>query len=59
MDKDKLKLLIRNLELAVDSLKAEVYSDASAYKTSVDATRFPNMNMGDIPDYDEIFEDSE
>ena len=30
MDKDKLKLIVRNLELLVDSLKAEVYSDVSA-----------------------------
>ena len=27
MDKEKLKLIVRNLELLVDSLKAEVYSD--------------------------------
>ena len=27
MDKGKLKLLIRNVELAVDSLKSEIYSD--------------------------------
>ena len=31
MDKDKLKLIVRNLELLVDSLKAEIYSDVSAY----------------------------
>ena len=27
MDKDKLKLIIRNLEMLVDQLKTEVYSD--------------------------------
>ena len=54
MDKDKLKLLVRNLELLVDSLKAEIYSDVSAYKTSVDTTRFPGLH-----DYDEVFEDSD
>jgi hypothetical protein len=31
MDKDKLKLIVRNLELLVDSLKAEVYSDTQSY----------------------------
>jgi hypothetical protein len=51
MDKDKLKLIIRNLELLVDSLKAEVYSDISAYK-------YDNIQPREL-DYDEIFEDSE
>jgi hypothetical protein len=51
MDKDKLKLLIRNLELAVDSLKAEVYSDVTAYK-------YDDIQPKEL-DYDEIFEDSE
>jgi hypothetical protein len=54
MDKDKLKLIIRNLELLVDSLKAEVYSDTSAYT-------YPETNPKKRPvlDYDEIFEDSD
>ena len=52
MDKDKLKLIVRNLELLVDSLKAEVYSDVSAYKVSKNQTRVHT-------DYDEIFEDSD
>ena len=54
MDKEKLKLLVRNLELLVDSLKAEVYSDVSAYKTSLDTNKFPGLR-----DYDEVFEDSD
>lgn len=52
MDKDKLKLIVRNLELLVDSLKAEVYSDTQSY-----------LNYDDIStalhDYDEIFEDDD
>jgi uncharacterized protein VirK/YbjX len=53
MDKDKLKLIIRNLELLVDSLKAEVYSDTQSY-----------LNTDKIKqtlqyDYDEIFEDDD
>ena len=32
--RDKLKLIVRNLELLVDSLKAEVYSDVAAYRNS-------------------------
>ena len=51
MDKDKLKLIVRNMELLVDSLKAELYSDVQAYK-------FDDIMPKDL-DYDEIFEDSE
>ena len=31
MNKDKLKLIVRNLELLVDSLKTEIYSDTESY----------------------------
>lgn len=31
MEKEKLKLIIRNLELLVDALKSEVYSDKESY----------------------------
>ena len=31
MDKDKLKLIIRNLEMLVDQLKTEVYSYIISY----------------------------
>jgi hypothetical protein len=47
MDKEKLKLIIRNIELLMDSLKSEVYSDElnpQEYFSS------PEL------DYDEIFE---
>ena len=54
MDKERLKLIVRNLELLVDGLKAEVYSDVDAYKTSVDTNRLPGMN-----DYDEVFNDDD
>jgi hypothetical protein len=49
MDKERLKLIVSNLELLVDSLKAEVYSDVSAYKP-------PEKT---ITDYDEIFDDDD
>jgi hypothetical protein len=54
MDRERLKLMVRNLELLVDSIKAEVYSDVDAYKTSVDTNRLPGMN-----DYDEVFNDDD
>jgi len=52
MDKDKLKLLVRNLELLVDSLKAEVYSDTQSY------LKYEDIKSG-LHDYDEIFEDDD
>lgn len=51
MDRDKLKLIVRNLELLLDSLKAEVYSDVKAY-------RIEDIKPYE-PDYDEIFEDDD
>ena len=50
MERDKLKLIVRNLELLVDSLKAEVYSDTQSYMNYDEIT-------SSIHDYDEIFED--
>ena len=52
--REKLKLIVRNLELLVDSLKAEVYSDVDAYSTERDTPKFTGFT-----DYDEIFEDDE
>ena len=51
MEKDKLKLIVRNLELLVDALKVEVYSDVDAYKNSA---------AFDSPaDYDELYDDDD
>ena len=52
MDKEKLKLIIRNLESLVDCLKSEVYSDADSYLKYEDI-------VPHLADYDEIFEDSD
>jgi hypothetical protein len=52
MDKEKLKLIVRNLELLVDSLKAEVYSDTQSYLSH-------NEENGTLHDYDEIFDDDD
>lgn len=54
MDKEKLKLIIRNIELLVDSLKAEVYSDTQRY-TNMDYESIKN----ELVDYDEVFEDDD
>jgi hypothetical protein len=55
MDRDKLKLIIRNLELLLDSLKAEVYSDVSAYTKK---SEYPEI-ASYLHDYDEVYEDSD
>lgn len=51
MDKEKLKLIVRNLELLIDSLKAEVYSDVSAYRIG----KVQSKHL----DYDEIYEEDD
>ena len=53
MDREKLKLIIRNLELLVDSLKAEVYSDAGSYLNREESKKTLHY------DYDEIFEEDD
>ena len=50
MDKEKLKLIVNNLKLLVDSLESEIYSDVSAYKYEGTTA---------ITDYDEVFEDDD
>ena len=47
MDKERLKLIVRNLKSLVDALESEVYSDVEAY------TQPP------IEDYDEVWDDDD
>jgi hypothetical protein len=49
MDKEKLKLIIRNLESLIDCLKSEVYSDQDSYKPQYEEV------APYIGDYDEVF----
>ena len=53
MDKEKLKLIIRDLETLLDSLKVEVYSDTQSYLD------FSEWKASPIQDYDEVFEDDD
>lgn len=53
MDKDKIKLIIRNMELLLDSLKAEVYSDSPSHSNHTK----PEITKRPVLDYDEIFDD--
>ena len=50
--REKLKLIVRNLELLVDALKAEVYSDVDAYSTKLESNSV-------ITDYDELYDDDD
>ena len=56
MDKERLKLIVRNLELLVDGLKAEVYSDPNAYIDKRENLDDPPQYYGD---YDEVFSDDD
>ncbi len=54
MDKTKLKLIVKNLKLLIDSLESEVYSDLDAYKYDNYKELTPQLN-----DYDEVFDDDD
>ena len=58
MDREKLKLLVRQLELVVDNIKAEVLSDTDAYLTMGTYEEVKRSKPHDLG-YDEIFEDDE
>jgi len=51
MDKEKLKLIVRNLKSLVEVLESEVYSDVDAYKYGESSPH--------ITDYDEVFYDGD
>ena len=50
MERDKLKDIIRTLEITLDTLKAEVYSDVDSYKSEEEYSSRPL-------DYDELYDD--
>jgi hypothetical protein len=52
MDKDRLKLIVRNLKQLVDALESEVHSDVDAYKNS-HAFSSPETS------YDEMYDDDD
>lgn len=49
MDTERVKLIVRNIELLVDALKAEVYMNQSSYK-------FEDIEVSET-DYDQITSD--
>ena len=44
MDKERLKLIVRNLKLLVDSLESEVHSDVDAYRYDNYMQTTPQLN---------------
>jgi hypothetical protein len=53
MDREKLKLIVRNLESLVECLKSEIYSDVDSYKMNYEEI------AQHITDYDEVFYDGD
>ena len=50
MNKNHLKVLIRDLEIALDELKAEVYSDTDSYLDSENVRRVYTYDDDGEPD---------
>ena len=57
MERDKLKLIVKNLKLLVDALESEVYSDTNSYANNQE--NFNDSSANYILDYDEVFEDDD
>jgi len=55
MNQENLKLLVKHLEIIVESLKSEVYSDTSDYNDKRENFDDPPYYYGD---YDEVFDDN-
>jgi hypothetical protein len=55
MDREKLKLIVRNLESLVECLKSEIYSDVDAYRQEPQYEEIAPF----IEDYDEVFYDDD
>ena len=55
MDKEKLKLIVKNMKTLVEAFESEVYSDVDAYRYEnyKELTQLPEL------DYDEVFEDDD
>ena len=54
MDKERLKLIVRNLKSLVDTLESEVHSDIDAYQYQTYKDVTPRLT-----DYDEVFDDDD
>ena len=55
MDRNKLKVMIKDLKNVVNALECEIYSDEESYTLKLDYDEIVNQ----ITDYDEVFEDDD
>jgi len=55
MNRDKLKVMIKDLKNVVNALECEIYSDEESYTLKLDYDEIVNQ----ITDYDEVFEDDD
>ena len=55
MDRDKLKIMIKDLKNVVNALECEIYSDKESYTLNLNYEDIVNQ----ITDYDEVFEDDD
>ena len=53
LKRERLKLIVRNMKLLLDSLESEVFSDVDAYKYESYNSQLP------LSDYDEGFDDDD
>ena len=65
MDRDKLKVMIKDLKNVVSALESEIYSDTGAYIPTLNYEEIVNHItdydeiVNQITDYDEVFEDDD
>lgn len=62
MERDKLKLIVRNLKLLVESLESEIYSDVDSYlpdKSENFDDEVTGLPMNPSENFDEMFDDSD
>jgi hypothetical protein len=62
MERDKLKLIVRNLKLLVESLESEIYSDVDSYlsdKSENFDDEVTGLPMDTSENFDELFDDSD
>ena len=59
MERDKLKLIVRNLKLLVEALESEVHSNPTAYTDKRENFDDPASYYAPISDNDEIFNDDD
>ena len=55
MDREKLKVMIKDLKNGVNALECEIYSDKESYTLNLNYDEIVNQ----ITDYDEVFEDDD